>query len=62
MKYFHLAALCLNLGEKEKGYDYLRKSEQCGDQQLGFIKLHPLFKHLHNEPEFQAIVRKMKLD
>jgi hypothetical protein len=62
MKYLHLAALCLNLGEKEKGYDIPRKSAEIGDQQLGFIKVHPLFKHLHNEPEFQAIVRKMKLD
>ena len=62
MKNFHLAALCLNLGEKEKGYGFLNKSEAAGDQQLGFIKLHPFFKHLHGDPEFQAVVRKMRLE
>ncbi len=62
MKYFHLAVLCLNLGEKERGFTFLKKSEQAHDQQLGFIKVHPLFNHLHGEPEFQAIVREMDLD
>ena len=62
MKYFHLAVVCLNLGEKERGFNFLRKSELDGDQQLGFIKVHPLLKHLHGEPQFQAIVRSMKLD
>lgn len=62
MKYFHLAALCLNAGEKEKGFLFLRKSEQNRDQQLGFIKIHPFFKHLHAEPEFQSVVRSMRLE
>jgi TolB-like protein/Tfp pilus assembly protein PilF len=62
MKYFHLAVLCLNLQEKGLGFRFLDKSEQNRDQQLGFIKVHPLFKHLHGETEFQAIVKRMRLD
>lgn len=44
------------------GFQFLKKSEEASDQLLGFIKIHPLFRNLHGEPGFRAIVRSMKLD
>ena len=58
---FNLARICIALGDKEQALAYLQKADEEHAGEMKFIKVDPRFASLHNEPQFQAILRGMNL-
>ncbi len=58
---FNLARICIALGDKEQALVYLKKADEEHAGEMKFIKVDPRFASLHDEPQFQAILRGMNL-
>src|SRR5437016_6144975 len=56
------AAIYLGLGEKEKALDCLDKSYQDQESACWYLKVDPIYDSVRNEPRFQALVKKVRLD
>lgn len=56
--YFERAAVYSVLGEKEKAIDLLEEEVEHGYGNFIWIKIHPDFQPLYEEPRFQALIRK----
>jgi serine/threonine protein kinase len=56
------ANIYLGLGEKAKALDWLEKAYEEQDQICWYLKVDPIFDVVRNEPRFQALLRKLRLD
>jgi adenylate cyclase len=52
----------VGLGENDRALDWLEKSYAAHDTQLISLKLSPVLAPLRNEPRYQALLKKMRLD
>jgi serine/threonine protein kinase/Flp pilus assembly protein TadD len=58
---YPFAYIYIGLGDKDKAFEYLEKSFEIGDMYLLYLPIDPLFKELHNDPRFEALLKKMGL-
>src|SRR5207245_6569898 len=56
------ASIYLGLGEKEKALDWLDKSYQDQESACWYLTVDPIYDSVRNEPRFQALVKKVRLD
>src|SRR5437763_5204331 len=56
------AMIYLGLGEKEKALDWLDKSYQDQESACWYLTVDPIYDSVRNEPRFQALVKKVRLD
>jgi len=56
------ATIYLGLGEKEKALDWLDKSYQDQESACWYLKVDPIYDSVRNEPRFQALLKKVRLD
>jgi TolB-like protein/Flp pilus assembly protein TadD len=56
-----IAVICVGLGEKDKALVALETAYKRHSSQLNWLKVDPRFDHLHNDPRFQDVLRRMNL-
>src|SRR5881392_3381628 len=56
------ADIHLGLGEKEKALDWLEKSYQDQESACWYLTVDPIYDSVRNEPRFQALLKKVRLD
>jgi eukaryotic-like serine/threonine-protein kinase len=55
------AIIYVGLGEKDKAFEWLKKSYEDRSLVLGDIKVHPIFDPLRSDPRFTDLLRRMNL-
>ena len=58
---FRLAYVHLGLGETDVAFDWLEKSLEARDWQLGMLKVEPAFDGLRSDPRFGALLERVGL-
>ena len=58
---FRLAYVHLGLGDTDVAFDWLEKSVEARDWQLGMLKVEPAFDDLRSDPRFAALVERVGL-
>ncbi len=58
---YMLADLYLYIGNKDRSLDWLEKAVEERDNWLVYLYADPLFDPLHNEPRFQAVLKRVGL-
>jgi len=58
---YHLAMIHFGLGEKESGFAHLNQACDLRSPQLFWVKVIPQLDGVHDDPRFQAILRRMNL-
>ena len=56
------ALIYMGLGDKDKAFEYLEKSFDVGDMYVFYIPIDPIFKELHEDSRFRALLKKMGID
>jgi tetratricopeptide (TPR) repeat protein len=56
-----LAALCAQLGEKDRAFGYLVSAYRKHDDGLVYLKVNPDFDNLHGDPRFDDLARRVGL-
>src|SRR5216110_145173 len=56
------ASIYLGLGEKEKALDWLDKAYENQESACWLLKVDPIYDSVRNEPRFQALLKKVRLD
>jgi tetratricopeptide (TPR) repeat protein len=59
---YPFAYIYIGLGDKDKAFEYLEKCFEFGDLYLLYLPIDPIFKELHDDPRFKAILKKMGLE
>lgn len=60
--YYHLAALCAALGDRQRALDYLEQAYLNRQTSILFVKVDPLMDPLRSEPRFVQLLAKLHLD
>ncbi len=55
------AYIYMGLGNIDKTFEYLEKGFEIGDMYLFYLPIDPVFKELHDDPRFKALLKKMDL-
>jgi serine/threonine protein kinase/tetratricopeptide (TPR) repeat protein len=55
------AYIYMGLGDIDKTFEYLEKGFEIGDMYLFCLPIDPIFKDLHGNPRFEALLKKMGL-
>jgi hypothetical protein len=55
------AMIHFQLGESDKGFDWLHKGYEDGDHWLEYIRVIPGFDGIRTDPRYAALLQKMKL-
>ena len=58
---YYIAALCAELGYKDKALSHLKKSQQDRDSSVLFLAVDPLMDPLRSDPQFQALLSTLNL-
>ena len=58
---FRLAYVHIGLGETDAAFDWLEKSVQARDWQLGMLKVEPAFDSLRSDPRFAGLLERVGL-
>jgi TolB-like protein/Flp pilus assembly protein TadD len=58
---YPFAYIYMGLGDKDKTFEYLEKCFEIGDMYLFYLPIDPVFKELHDDPRFEALLKKMGL-
>ena len=53
------ALLYAGIGEDKKALDWLEKAYLAKETRLVYLKIEPLFQHLHTYPEFKELLKKV---
>jgi serine/threonine-protein kinase len=56
-----LASIHARLGETEEALDWLERAYEEHDSALVWLKVHPRFDALRNEPRFEALLARLRL-
>jgi TolB-like protein/Tfp pilus assembly protein PilF len=57
-----LAAIYSGLGSKDEAFDWLNKAYNEHSSDIISLKMNPIFDRLHDDPRFDALVRKLGLE
>jgi serine/threonine-protein kinase len=58
---FDIAIVYAGLGENQQALEWLERAYEDRSGWIGHIKVDPRLKHLHSEPRFQNLLRRMNL-
>ncbi|MGB6340807.1 MAG: protein kinase [Candidatus Aminicenantaceae bacterium] len=58
---YPFAYIYMGLRDKDKAFEYLEKCFKVGDMYLLYLPIDPIFKELHDDPRFEALLKKMGL-
>ena len=58
---FYLAAVCAELGDKDKAFEWLEKAYTDRDFDLTNLKANRRFRSLHSDPRYQDLLRRVGL-
>jgi serine/threonine-protein kinase len=58
---FRLAYVHLGLGDTDVAFDWLERSVEARDWQIGMLKVEPAFDGLRSDPRFAALVARVGL-
>ena len=58
---YPFAYIYMGLRDKDKAFEYLEKCFEVGDMYLLYLPIDPIFKELHDDPRFEALLKKMGL-
>jgi TolB-like protein/Tfp pilus assembly protein PilF len=56
---YNLATFYAELGDKDRAFAALNEAVDKADQFIGFVKIDPFMKPLHDDPRFQGFVKKV---
>jgi tetratricopeptide (TPR) repeat protein len=56
---YHLATFYAELGDKDHAFASLNEAIDKNDQFIGFMKIDPFLKPLHDDPRFQQLLKKV---
>lgn len=56
-----IAVIYVGLGENDRALAILKTAYEKHSSQLNWLKVDPRFDHLHNDPRFQDVLRRMNL-
>ena len=59
---YPFAYIYVGLGDKDKAFEYLNKCFEVGDMYIFYLPIDPIFKELHDDPRFEALLKKMGLE
>ena len=59
---WNMANYCAWLGMDDDAFKWLEKAYQERSPNLYYLKFNPIFDHLHSDPRFKAIVRRIGLE
>jgi serine/threonine protein kinase/Flp pilus assembly protein TadD len=59
--FYPFAYIYMGLGDKERTFEYLEKCFEVGDMYLLYLPIDPIFKELHDDTRFKALLKKMGL-
>jgi serine/threonine-protein kinase len=59
---YFIAYIYMGLGDIDKTFEYLEKCFEVGDMYLSYLPIDPIFKELHDNPRFEALMKKMGLE
>ncbi len=59
---YFIAYIYMGLGDIDKTFEYLEKCFEVGDMYLSYLPIDPIFKELHDDPRFEALMKKMGLE
>ncbi|HEX3227715.1 MAG TPA: hypothetical protein VHQ95_02050, partial [Pyrinomonadaceae bacterium] len=56
---YTLAGLYAELGNKDRAFAALDEAVNKGDQSIGFVKIDPFMKPLHDDPRYAALLKRV---
>jgi tetratricopeptide (TPR) repeat protein len=58
---YSLAVAYISLGKRDAALAQLQKAYEQREDQVGLLKIDPLFDSLHSDPRFQELLRRIRL-
>jgi predicted RND superfamily exporter protein len=58
---YYLAALCVTLGETDRGFELLDKAYRDEDFWIRELKVDPLFEDVRSDPRYDMMLKKLRL-
>ena len=58
---YNIATYHAELGNNERAFDNIAQAIEDSDQTVGFMKIEPVLKPLHDDPRFKALLKKAGL-
>jgi TolB-like protein/tetratricopeptide (TPR) repeat protein len=58
---YNIATFYAELGNNERAFDSINQAIEQSDQTVGFMKIEPVLKPLHDDPRFKALLKKAGL-
>ena len=59
---YNIALIYTGLGNRDEALKWLEKGYELRDQRIVFLKVEPKWNSLRNEPRFQSLLNKLRLD
>jgi len=56
---FHVAAIYIGLGEKDRSFEWLEKAYEEGSPWISYLKVEPMLDSLRDDPRFNALLKKV---
>jgi serine/threonine-protein kinase len=57
-----LGAIYIALGEKDLAFEYLEKAYEERDLDIIYLKIHPMWDDIRNDPRYKALLKKLNLE
>ena len=58
---YNIATYYAELGNHQRAFDNINQAIEASDQTVGFMKIEPVLKPLHDDPRFKALLKKAGL-
>jgi hypothetical protein len=58
---YNIATYYAELGNNERAFDSINQAIEQSDQTVGFMKIEPVLKPLHDDPRFKALLKRAGL-
>jgi hypothetical protein len=59
MSAYNMAGFYAEIGDKDRAFAALNEAVDKADQFVGFVKIDPFMKPLHDDPRFQVLLKKI---
>ena len=58
---YNIATYYAEMGNNERTFESINQAIDDSDQTVGFMKIEPILKPLHDDPRFKALLKKAGL-
>jgi len=62
MSPYNIAALYFEMGDEDRGFQWLKRAYEYRDHYMAFLKIDPYFKGVRSDPRFTALLKKIGLE